>query len=63
MNYIKSILLSAAVALGAAGCDMGDFGDINVNPNKPSVAPTSSLFVGSARYVRTFVMTSSSYDP
>lgn len=46
-----------------AGCDMGDFDDLNVNPNKPSEAYTSMLFTFSARYVRYFTMTSSTYDP
>ena len=64
MKYIKSLL---AAGLGFAtlftGCDMGDFGDLNVNPNKPSQGYTSMLFTYSAREVRKFTMNSSSYDP
>lgn len=44
-------------------CDMGDFGDLNVNPNKPSEAYTSMLFTYSARNVRSFTMNAKDYDP
>ena len=64
MKYIKSLAF-AAMALTAtmSSCDMGDFGDINVNPNKPATAYTSMLYTYSAQEVRGFAMNSSSYDP
>ena len=64
MKYIKSLAV-AAMALTAtmSSCDMGDFGDINANPNKPSEAYTDMLFTYSAQWVRGFTMNSSSYDP
>ena len=62
MKYIKSLAI-AALAFGATSCDMGDFGDINVNPNKPAEAPTSMLYTFSAQWVRSFTMSSSTYDP
>ena len=44
MKYIKSLAF-AAMALTAtmSSCDMGDFDDINVNPNKPATAYTSMV--------------------
>lgn len=64
MKYIKSILVSACtLAATLTSCDMGDFGDLNVNPNKPSEAYTSMLFTYSARNVRSFTMNASDYDP
>ena len=64
MKYIKSLAV-AAMALTAtmSSCDMGDFGNINANPNKPSEAYTDMLFTYSAQWVRGFTMNSSSYDP
>ena len=62
MKYIKSLAV-AALAFGATSCDMGDFGDINVNPNKPAEAYTDMLYTYSAQWVRGFTMNSSSYDP
>lgn len=63
MKHIKYLLLTLTIIVGLTGCDMGDFGDLNKNPNKPSDAYTSMLFTFSSRYVRNFVMTSYSYDP
>ncbi|MCD8292663.1 MAG: SusD/RagB family nutrient-binding outer membrane lipoprotein [Prevotellaceae bacterium] len=64
MKHIKSMIAAfAALTMVATGCDMGDFGDLNVNPNKPSVAYTSMLFTFSAEYVANFTMNSYSYDP
>ena len=64
MKHIKSLAL-AAMALTAtmSSCDMGDFGDINVNPNKPATAYTSMLYTYSAQEVRTFSINSTGYDP
>ena len=64
MKYIKSLAV-AAMALTAtmSSCDMGDFGDINANPNKPSEAYTNMLYTYSAQWVRGFTMNSSGYDP
>ena len=64
MKYIKSLAV-AAMALTAtmSSCDMGDFGNINANPNKPSEAYTDMLFTYSAQWVRGFTMNSSGYDP
>ena len=62
MKYIKSLAV-AALALAATSCDMGDFGDINANPNKPSTAYTNMLFTYSAQWVRNFTMNGSTYDP
>ncbi len=64
MKQIKSLMMAfAALTAVMTGCDMGDFGDLNVNPNKPSEAYTSMLFTYSARYVRNFTMNSYGYDP
>lgn len=62
MNYIKSLTL-AALAFAATSCDMGDFGNVNANPNKPSEAYTDMLYTYSAQWVRGFTMNGSSYDP
>ena len=64
MKYIKSLAV-AAMALTAtmSSCDMGDFGTINENPNKPATAYTSMLYTYSAQWVRGFTMNSSGYDP
>ena len=59
MKYIKSLAV-AALAFAATSCDMGDFGDINRNPNKPSIAYTDMLYTFSAQWVRGFTMNSSS---
>ena len=50
MKHIKSLAL-AAMALTAtmSSCDMGDFGNINANPNKPATAYTSMLYTYSGR--------------
>lgn len=64
MKYIKSLVIaSMALATTLTSCDMGDFGNLNVNPNKPSDAYTSMLFTYSARNVRSFTMNSYDYDP
>ena len=64
MKYIKSLIAaSIAVATTFTSCDMGDFGDLNVNPNKPSEPYTSMLFTYSAREVRNFTMNAYDYDP
>lgn len=63
MKHIKSIVAALAFTTVFAGCDMGDFGDLNVDPNSPSEPYTSMLFTFSARYVRYFTMNSYSYDP
>ena len=64
MKYIKSLAV-AAMALTAtmSSCDMGDFGDININPTKPGEAYTDMLYTYSAQWVRGFTMNSSGYDP
>ena len=64
MKYIKSLAVAAlAFTTSLTSCDMGDFGDINLNPNKPSIAYTDMLYTFSAQWVRGFTMNSSSYDP
>ena len=63
MNYIKSVAALCVAVAFLTGCDPGDFGDLNVNPNRPSEAYTSMLFTRSCTYIRYFTMTSSSYDP
>ena len=64
MKYFKSLALAAlAFTTSLSSCDMGDFGDINVNPNKPGEAYTDMLYTYSAQWVRGFTMNSSSYDP
>lgn len=44
------------------GC-MDDFGDMNIDPNKPSEAHTSMLFTNAATYVKLFTMNSNYYNP
>lgn len=64
MKLFKTIAIaSAALVTIFTSCNMGDFGDLNVSPNKPSEAYTSMLFTYSARYVRNFTMNSYEYDP
>lgn len=64
MKYMKTLAIASVVSAATlAGCDMGDFGDLNVNPGKPGEAYTSMLFTFSARNVRGFTMNSDSYDP
>lgn len=64
MKYIKSfIVASVAVATGLTSCDMGDFDNLNVDPNKPAEPHTSMLFTYSAKYVRSFTMNDHTYDP
>jgi hypothetical protein len=64
MKYFKSLAIAAmALTTSLSSCDMGDFGDINVDPNKPSTAYTSMLYTFSAQWVQNFAMNSSSYDP
>ena len=62
MKYIKTLAVAAmALTVSMSSCDMGDFGDINVNPNKPGEAYTDMLYTYSAQWVRNFTMNSSSY--
>jgi hypothetical protein len=65
MKYIKNLAIATTLlaSVSLASCDMSDFGDLNVSPNKPSEAYTSMMFTFSARYVRYNVMTAYSYDP
>lgn len=64
MKYIKSLAVAAlALTTSMSSCDMGDFGNINVDPTLPSQGYTSMLFTYSAKSVRSFTMNSSTYDP
>lgn len=64
MIHIKKIAIALATsAVMLTSCDMGDFDDLNVSPNKPGEAYTSMLYTFSARYVRIFTMNTYSYDP
>ena len=51
-----------ALLATVASCDMGDFGDINTNPNYPSEGSTGGLFVRASEYVRYFVFNNYYYD-
>jgi hypothetical protein len=65
MKYIKNLAIATTLlaSVSLASCDMGDFGNLNVSPNKPAEPYTSMMFTFSARYVRYNVMTAASYDP
>ena len=64
MKYIKTLAVAAmALTASMSSCDMGDFGDINVNPNKPGEAYTDMLYTYSAQWVRNFSMNSSMARP
>lgn len=64
MKFFKTLAIAATAFVTIfTSCNMGDFGDLNVSPNKPSEAYTSMLFTYSARYVRIFTMNTYSYDP
>ena len=64
MKYIKSLAVAAlALTTSMSSCDMGDFGDINVDPTLPAEGYTSMMFTYTARSTRNFIMNSSSYDP
>jgi hypothetical protein len=47
-RYISKIWIKALVlfSLAGAGCNPGDFGDLNVNPNEPSESNTAALLTG-----------------
>lgn len=42
-NSISKYILSGMIAIGVTSCDIGDFGDTNVNPNQTTKAIPSSL--------------------
>ncbi len=63
MKKIKSFMVALVALTTVASSCMGDFGDLNVNPNNPSEAYTSMLFTYSARRVRYYTMNSYYYDP
>ncbi len=44
---IKISLMSALLATAMVACDPGDFGDMNVDPNNPSVPVTANLLTSS----------------
>ncbi|MDR0961962.1 MAG: SusD/RagB family nutrient-binding outer membrane lipoprotein [Mediterranea sp.] len=62
MKYITTIIATVFLLTPLTGC-MGEFGDINYNPNKPQEAYTSMLFTASAKYVPDFIMNSTYLDP
>ena len=45
---INTWMLATTLVAGilAAGCDPGDFGDMNINPNEPTEANTAALLTG-----------------
>ena len=50
MKYIKSLAVAAlALTTSMSSCDMGDFGDINVDPTLPGEGYTSMMFTYTAR--------------
>ena len=64
MRNIKAFLATSAI--GAAlltGCGIGDFGDINKNPNKPSEAQTDMFFTYACKYTYNFTLNSYYYNP
>ena len=61
MKKIFIIFLFLGILLN--GCDFGDFGDINIDPNNPSSTDTRFLYVYAVRQaIPTFYMTGT-YDP
>lgn len=65
MKYTKSLVAALAIAASAmmTSCDPSDFGDLNETPNNPQEAYTTFLFRYAAVGTRSFIMSSSSYDP
>ncbi len=64
MKIFKTLTVATtALVTILTSCNMGEFGDLNVSPNKPNEAYTSMLFTYSARYVRYFTMNTYEYDP
>lgn len=60
MKKIRLYLATLAFSLLASSC--GDFGDINEDPNNPSLPNTAYMFTYACRYVRYFVMVGT-YNP
>jgi hypothetical protein len=46
-NSISKYILVGLIAVGVTSCDLGDFGDTNVNPNQTTQAIPSSLLTNS----------------
>lgn len=46
---LKISLMSALMAIALVACDPGDFGDMNIDPNNPSVPVTSNLLTTAER--------------
>ena len=66
MKKIYAILTSVLVAgLFVTSCNVKDFGDINLDPNKPSTPFTTYFFTQSCKYVQEFVLRNADngYDP
>ena len=66
MKKIYALLIPALVAVLMAGCaKLHDFGDINLDPNKPSTPFTTYFFTQACKYVPIFVLrdATNGYDP
>ena len=66
MKKIYALLIPALVAVLMAGCaKLHDFGDINLDPNKPSTPFTTYFFTQACKYVPLFVLrdADNGYDP
>jgi len=66
MKKIYAILTSVLVAgLMAVSCNVKDFGDINLDPNKPSTPFTTYFFTDACKYITRFCVGSATngYDP
>ena len=57
MRNIKALLATSALgAVLLTGCSLGDFGDINKNPNRPSEAQTDMFFTYACKYTYDFTL-------
>ena len=64
MRNIKALLATSALgAVLLTGCSLGDFGDINKNPNRPSEAQTDMFFTYACTYTYNFTLNSYYYNP
>ncbi|MBO4340821.1 MAG: SusD/RagB family nutrient-binding outer membrane lipoprotein [Bacteroidales bacterium] len=67
MKNISKIFLAVAIAFSMMfqACNPADFGDINVDPNKPSTPYTNYMFTYACNYIPWFVLgdATNGYDP
>lgn len=61
-NILRSMIAVAATATMVSSCNFGEFGDINVSPNSPTIPYTNMFFTNACLRVPSFVCNSNSFD-